>query len=170
MSEIINRVQQSGIISFNVEEHIEKITWEELDIKNQLFHSIAIREKDFREWIDQNNWQQYAGKGIAVFCSEDAIIPAWAYMLIASKLVGVAHYFGQGNLTEVKQRFVLEELKKLNLEIYHNARIVIKGCSEGEIPTFVYAELVRLFQPIARSVMFGEPCSTVPVYKKSARF
>lgn len=166
MSEIVNRVQQSGIISFNIEERIPNIDWQEIDIKDQLFHGIAIKEKDFREWISTNDWQQYKDKGVAFYCSEDVIIPNWAYMLIASQLEGVAVYFGEGQLEEVKKRHISNEILKLNLEEFKDTRVVVKGCSDGEIPSFVYSELVRVLKPHVKSLMFGEPCSTVPVYKR----
>jgi hypothetical protein len=166
MTEIVNRVKNSGLISLNIEEYIKTLTWKELDIKNQLFHEIALKEKDFRAWIDSNDWLQYKGCGVAYFCSVDVIIPNWAYMLIASKLEGIATYFGEGALNETKQRYFRNELLKLDMEEFTDARVVIKGCSDGEIPTFVYSELVRILKPHVKSLMFGEPCSTVPVYKK----
>lgn len=166
MSDIVNRVQQSGIISLNIEEHIPQLAWKELDIKDQLFHGIALKEKDFRAWIDENNWDEYKGLGVAFFCSEQVIIPHWAYMLIASKLEGIATYFGSGAVGEVKIRFIQDTLLKIDIKEFVDKRVVIKGCSEGEIPNFVYPELVRLLKPHTKSVMFGEPCSTVPVYKR----
>lgn len=169
MSEIINRVKNSGLISFNVEEYIRPLTWKEIDIKDQLFHGIALKEKDFRTWIDENNWSEYEGLGVSFYCSEDVIIPNWAYMLIASKLEGIAAYFGEGALKEVKNRFVSQELLSLNLDEFVGARVVVKGCSDGEIPTFTYSELVRILQPHVKSLMFGEPCSTVLVYKKKRK-
>ena len=166
MTEIVNRVKNSGLISFNVEEYVRTLSWEEIDIKDQLFHGIAIKEKDFRAWVEENDWSKYTGKGVSFFCSEDVIIPNWAYMLIASKLVGIATYFGEGTLSEVKSRFVTSELSALNLKEFKDARVVVKGCSEGDIPTFTYSELVRILKPHVKSLMFGEPCSTVPVFKK----
>ena len=166
MSEIVNRVQNSGIISFNIEERFLPLTWKEIDIKDQLFHEIALKEKDFRVWIEENDWSQYKGFGVAFYCSVDVIIPNWAYMLIASKLEGIASYSGEGLLSDVKSRHLLNEITSLDLNEFKDTRVVVKGCSDGEIPTFVYSELVRLLLPHVKSLMFGEPCSTVPIYKR----
>ncbi len=166
MSEIVNRVQNSGIISFNIEERFPQLPWKEIDIKDQLFHEIALKEKDFRAWIEENHWTEYKGCGVAFYCSVDVIIPNWAYMLVASKLEGVASYFGEGLLPDVKNRCLLNEITSLELDEFKDTRVVVKGCSDGEIPTFVYSELVRVLKPHVKSLMFGEPCSTVPVYKK----
>jgi len=166
MSEIINRVQNSGIISFNIEERFPQLSWKEIDIKDQLFHGIALKEKDFRLWISENDWTQYKECGVAFYCSENVIIPIWAYMLIASELEGIATYFGEGLLSDVKERYLLNEIANMDLVEFQDTRVVIKGCSDAEIPTFVYSELVRTLKPSVKSLMFGEPCSTVPVYKR----
>lgn len=166
MSQIVNKVKNSGIISFDIEEHLHPLDWKELDIKDQLFHGLAIKEKDFRSWIDSCDWSQYEGKGVAFYCSADVIIPNWAFMLLASKLEGVAVFFGQGSLVDVKNLYVFDQISKLNIDDFLDSRVVIKGCSDGDVPSFVYSELVRVLKPHVKSIMFGEPCSTVPVYKK----
>ncbi len=167
MDEIVNKVAASGIITIDLEEFYPEGERVSIDLANQLWQGMALREKDFRTWISATDWNQYQKKHVAVFCSVDAIIPAWAYMLVSSSLSGVAGTIVFGNqqtLEEVLFRKVVEEL---DAENYRDKRCVIKGCSNLPVPQSAYVDLVVKLRPVARSIMFGEPCSTVPVYKRS---
>lgn len=165
--EIVNKVAQSGLITLNLEEMFPKEEVLHLDIKDQLWQGLALREKDFREFVKDYNWEQYRGNTVAVYCSADAIIPHWAYMLIASKLSGNAKAFYFGQPSEIEEMRMLEIVTSINPEDYRDQRIIIKGCSERNFSPQVYMALVTKLQPVVKSIMFGEPCSTVPVYKKS---
>ncbi len=166
MEEIINKVSQSGLIQFDIEELYQPGERVLLDIKNWLFEEMILKEKDFREHLKNHDWNQYQNKYVAIFCTTDAIIPTWAYMLIASKLSGVAKKTVFGNLEKLEEELFSESISKLNLEAFKDQRVVVKGCSNIHVPVQSYVQLTTLLTPIVKSIMFGEPCSTVPVYKK----
>jgi Protein of unknown function (DUF2480) len=166
MSEIINKVAASGLVTIDLEAMFPTGKRMVLDIKDQLWQGLALKEKDFREWIKTNDWELYRDANIAVMCSVDAIVPNWAYMLVASRLEGIAKrvYFGS---PEMLENILFSDLiAALPIEEYRDQRIVIKGCSDKPVPTSAYVELVSKLQPVAKSIMFGEPCSTVPVFKR----
>lgn len=163
--EIINRVASSGLITLDLEDYYDRNERVELDIVDQLYEGLMLREKDFRQFVKEHNWDQYSNKNVAIFCSGDAIIPTWAYMLVASKLSGVANFFVKGELDDLENALFMEKLRGVNPEEYQDSKVVIKGCGEFPVPDFAYAELMRLLTPYASSIMYGEPCSTVPVYK-----
>lgn len=165
-SEIVNKVAQSGLITLNLEDMFPEGEMVVLDIKDQLWQGLALREKDFREFIKDNDWEQYSGKLVAVTCSVDAIIPHWAFMLIASKLTGIAKKIVFGNKNLFEESLITEVISELNAENFRDQRIIIKGCSDRDFSANVYMQLVNKLQPVAKSIMFGEPCSTVPVYKR----
>lgn len=167
MSEIINKVAQSGLITIDLEEIYPSGKRVALDIAPHLWQGIALREKDFREWIRNTNWSEYQGVHVAIYCSVDAIIPHWAYMLIASALSGIAGTVVFGSMGDLESELFRAVIHDLNPEEYRDKRIVIKGCSEREVPVSAYMNLVSHLQPVVRSIFFGEPCSTVPVYKRS---
>ncbi|MDZ4823413.1 MAG: DUF2480 family protein [Flavobacteriales bacterium] len=166
MSEILNKVASSGLISLDMEEMYPEGERVLLDIKNQLWQGLALREKDFREWLKTNDWSVYSNKFVAVTCSVDAIIPHWAYMLVASKLEGIAKRVVFGNVETLEQTLFTELISKINIEDFRDKRLVIKGCADKPVPVSAYVELVNKLQPVAKSIMFGEPCSTVPVFKR----
>lgn len=165
-SQIINKVANSGLISLDLEEYYH--TGEEVvyDIANNLFQGLILKEKDFRDFIKNNDWTIYKGKNVAIQCSADAIVPTWAYMLLVSKIQPFANMVIYGSIGELRTTLCRQAIEKMDLASLKGAKVVIKGCSKIEIPMFAYAELTRLLLPIASSIMFGEPCSTVPVYKK----
>ncbi len=165
--EIINKVAQSGIVTLDLEELYPEGERFLLDIKNQLFQGLILREKDFREFVKNENWSSYAGKYVAITCSADAIVPTWAYMLIAIQLEPFAKKVVFGNLETLETILYNEVLTKLNINDYKDARIVIKGCSRLPVPLAAYVEATRLLTPVAKSIMYGEPCSTVPLFKKA---
>lgn len=166
MEEIINKVASSGLVTIDLEEMIPQGDRVLLDIKDQLWQGLALREKDFREWIKTNDWSVYQNKLVAVTCTVDAIIPNWAFMLVASSLVGIAKRAVFGNLEVLENILFIELIATINAEDYRDKRIVIKGCSDQPVPTAAYLELVNKLQPVAKNIMFGEPCSTVPVFKR----
>ncbi|CAN5809429.1 DUF2480 family protein [soil metagenome] len=166
MSEIINKVAQSSLVTLNLETLIhpgERIVY---DIAVNLFQGLILREKDFRAFIKENDWTVYAGKNVAITCSVDAIVPTWAYMLLATKLESYAHRYVFGNLEALEQVLFQEAIAKIDPEDYREAKVVVKGCGSIPVPTFAYVEIMHKLLPVVSSVMYGEPCSTVPLYKK----
>ena len=166
MEEIVNKVAQSGLITIDLEEMYPEGKRASFDIADQLWQGIALREKDFREFIKTNDWEKYRGAFVAVHCSVDAILPHWAYMLVASRLEGIAAKVVQGNLEMLEQVLFSEMISQLDVEPYRDRRLVIKGCSKRHVPVSAYVDLVNKLQPVAKSILFGEPCSTVPVFKR----
>ncbi len=161
-----NRVAASGLVTLNLEDFIhpgERVTY---DIKDNLFHGLMLREKDFREFVKTHDWTQYDGKNVAVVCSADAIVPTWAYMLLAAKLQNHAHRYVFGNAEALEQSLFQEAIDRLNPADYYEAKLVIKGCGDRPVPTFAYVAIMQKLLPVAASIMYGEPCSTVPLYKR----
>lgn len=163
---IINKVTQSSLITFNLEDLYDRHERTLFDMQQCLFQGLILREKDFRTFIAEHNWEQYQGKNVAVFCSTDAIIPTWAYMLLANKLEPFANFLYFGKPEEMENIMMFDALQKINPADYTDQRVVIKGCGETDIPTAAYVEVTRLLTPYVKSIMYGEPCSTVPIYKK----
>jgi hypothetical protein len=166
MSEIINKVAASGLITIDLELIYPEGKRSLLDIKDKLWMELALKEKDFREWIKTNDWEKYRDHYVAVTCSNEAIIPNWAFMLVASSLSGVAKKVVFGSLERLEEVVFSGIIDNMNPEEYRDKRLVIKGCSDKPVPVSAYVELVNKLQPVAKSIMFGEPCSTVPVYKR----
>lgn len=165
-NEIINRVANSAIISLDLETLYPKGERVEFDIRNNLYEDTILREREFRTFLKEHDWSAYQGKNVAITCSVDAIVPTWAFMLIASKLSPFASYLTYGTLQDLEKELFSMVLNKINVDDYQNAKVVVKGCSGNAIPTSAYVEIVNILQPYVASLMFGEPCSTVPVYKK----
>jgi hypothetical protein len=166
--EIVNKVEKSGIITLDLETYYTPGERASIDLKNQLFMGLILKEKDFREYIKNNDWSEYAGKLVNIYCSSDAIIPTWAYMLVANKLSGIAKNFVFGSSETLETLLLIQNIKEnLNPEDYKDARIVIKGCGKIKITEAGYVFLTQILTPHVQSLMYGEPCSTVPVYKKT---
>lgn len=163
--EIVNKVAASGLITLNLEEFRAQGDRVIYDIKQNLFQELILKEKDFRNFIKEKDWTEYQGKNVALTCSTDAIVPTWAYMLLASVLTPFANHVVFGNLDDLEQSLFQQAIDDINAEEYRDKRVVIKGCGDEAVPVFAYAEIVRKLQPVAKSIMYGEPCSTVPVYK-----
>lgn len=163
---IVNKVAQSGLISFDLAELYPSGDRVLYDIKDNLFHGLILREKDFREFVKEHDWSQYAGKHVAITCTADAIVPTWAYMLLSSKLAPFAANVVFGDLNTLETVLFDRALAKLDLEPYKDQRIVVKGCGDIPVPVAAYAELTTKLTAVAKSVMYGEPCSTVPIYKR----
>ncbi|MES2397090.1 MAG: DUF2480 family protein [Bacteroidota bacterium] len=164
---IINKVALSGIITIDLEEFYPQGERVLFDIKDLLFQGLILREKDFREFIKNEDWSKYKNKYVALICSADAIVPTWAYMLLATQLEPYVKKVVFGNLEILETVLYNEILGKLNINDYKDARIVIKGCGHLPVPKAAYVEIARLLRPIAKSIMYGEACSTVPLYKQA---
>lgn len=163
---IINRVANSGLISFDLEDYYhpgERIVY---DLKDNLFMEMILKEKDFRTFLKEHDWTFYSGKNVRIICSVDAIIPTWAYMLLALHLEPHAHCVVFGDAEALEMKLFRKAFETIDFESFRDARVVVKGCSKVEVPTAVYVELSQRLQPLVKSLMFGEPCSTVPLFKK----
>lgn len=165
--QLINKVAQSGLITIDLEEFYPPGERVIFDIKGFLFQELILREKDFREALKNHDWKNYTDKFVSLVCTADAIVPTWAYMLIATNLEPYAKRIIFGDLETLETVLYQELLVKLPIENYKDARIVIKGCGKLPVPKAAYVELTRLLRPLAKSIMYGEPCSTVPIYKQA---
>ena len=166
-NEIVNKVSQSGLITIDLEEFYPDGERVLFDIKELLFQGLILREKDFREFIKNEDWNKYKDKYVALTCSADAIVPTWAYMLLATQLEPIAKKVVFGNLESLETILYTEILSKIDINIYKDARVVIKGCGNLPIPKSAYVQITSLLRPLAKSIMYGEPCSTVPLYKQA---
>lgn len=166
MDPIINKVADSGLVTIDLEElHVpgERVLF---DIRPWLYEGLILREKDFREQIKELDWSAFSGKHVAVTCTADAIVPVWAYMLIAAALAPYAQRTVFGTLDHLENELFRERLAAMDISAFKDQRIIIKGCSHVPVPVSAYFQLTALLQPIVKSIMYGEPCSTVPVYKR----
>jgi hypothetical protein len=164
--ELVNRVAQSGLITLDLEQFYPSEEMVAFDLKPYLFMEMILKEKDFREALAAHDWAQYEGKILSVFCSADAIVPMWAYMLVARYAASIAADVVQATPEQTAEVLFWKKLAALDIQEYEDKRMVIKGCSDKPVPPSAYLEITKRLQPIAKSIMFGEPCSTVPVYKK----
>jgi hypothetical protein len=166
MADIVNKVAQSGLIEFNLEDYYPKGERVLFDIKNHLFQELILKEKNFREFVKNEDWSKYKDKFVALACTNDAIVPTWAYMLLATALEPFAKKVVFGNLKTLETVLYNETLSQINVGNYKDQRVVIKGCNNLPVPESAYVEITRILRPVAKSIMYGEPCSTVPLYKK----
>ena len=164
---IINKVADSGLVSLDLENYYPKGEVVVFDMKDYLFMGMILKEKDFREALKNMDWEHYRDKNVALTCTADAIIPVWAYMLVASNLQPVAKEIVMGDERELHRQLFLKNISTINVNDFADKRVVIKGCGDIPIGDFVYMELTKLLRPVVKSIMYGEPCSTVPVYKKN---
>jgi hypothetical protein len=163
---IINKVSESGLLTIDLEAYFPKEEIVGFDLTPFLFMGQILKEKEFRESIQKEDWSKYSGKAVAVYCSADAIIPAWAYMLVSSNLSGVAKTVYAGTPEDLEKNLFIKNLEQITASDYNDKRVVIKGCGDKQIGAFAYLEITRILKPVVKSLMYGEPCSTVPVYKK----
>lgn len=163
---LVNRVANSGIITLDLEKWYPNQEFVHIDIKDYLFKGLILKEKDFREALKNIEWEGHRDKIILVYCSADAIVPSWAYMLIASYAAGIAADIVQADEEGYLNVYYRERIAALEATDYIDKRVVVKGCANKEIPVGAYLELTKMLKPRVKSLMFGEPCSTVPVYKK----
>ena len=166
MEELRNKVAESGIITLNLEDFIPNKEFIVFDLKQFLYMELILKEKEFRAMLDQHQWNQYQNKWVAIACSVDAIIPMWAYMLVVSKLVGIASDIHVGDEASAQMNAIIQNILKLDVSKYIDKRVVVKGCGDKEISEYAYVEISKKLMPVVKSLMYGEPCSTVPVFKK----
>lgn len=164
---LVNRVANSSLVTIDLEALYPTGEIVPFDLKGYLFMELILKEKDFREALNALDWEQYRDKNLAVFCSADAIIPLWAYMLVATHAAPFVQDIALCEPAEFAEKAFLKKLATFDIQEYEGKRIVVKGCSDKPVPASAYLEITRKLQPIALSIMFGEPCSTVPVYKKA---
>ena len=162
----VNKVAESGILTLNLEDYYPKQEVAIFDMKDHLFMGLILKEKDFREVLKTFNTDTYSNKIVALTCSADAVIPMWAYMLVASLLQPVAKEIIYGTESFAKETVLLRNIEEIDNSIFTDARVVIKGCGELPIGEAAYIAITQKLRPVAKSIMYGEPCSTVPVFKK----
>jgi hypothetical protein len=164
--EIINKVANSVLEVFDLEDYYQAGIRTQIDISQWLYEGFLLREKDFREALKNNDWSQYQDQYVAINCSTDAIIPAWAKILITVYLSPFAKKIVNGNLVDLETSLYQEALSKIDYSIYLGKPIILKGCSKKPVPESAYILAIQYLQPVAKSIMYGEACSAVPLYKK----
>jgi hypothetical protein len=163
--EIINKVAKSGIEQIDLADFNQFGSLMSLDLEPLLWEGLVLKEKDFRSWVKSHDWTQYADKNVHVYCSNDAIVPAWAYMLITTQLKNASAVF-YGDEKAAKEYLFMENLNNASFDHLIDKRVMVKGCSTVPNPNQAFVTLTRRLTPLVKSLMFGEPCSAVPVYKK----
>ena len=167
MDVIVNKVAESSLITLDLVPYLPaQDSLSTFDLKPFLFREMILREKDYRTALPAHDWNQYTGKHVAVFCSADAIIPVWAYMLAASFLQPVAASVYFGTPAEMEKKLIQQNINNIDLNDYTDQRVVIKGCGDIHVPVFDYVAITSHLRSVVKSLMYGEPCSTVPIYKK----
>lgn len=166
MEEILNRVANSKLMILDLEDYYPAGPRVLFDIKEWLLEGLVLREKDFRESAKTHNWSQYQDTYVALTCSSDAIVPGWAYMLLTTYLSPFAKRVSVGDLETLESILYTEIIANLNLSEYQDLPVIVKGCSRKPVPGNAYIQIIEKLQPIARSIMYGEACSAVPLYKK----
>ena len=166
MDEIINKVTNSSLEVFDLEEYYPKGIRVQIDISQWLLEGFILKEKEFREHLKQHDWSKYQDNYVAVFCSTDAIIPAWASILVALQLAPFAKKIVNGTLEDLDTSLYQEILPTLDYAFFENKPVIVKGCSKKPVPMSAYVLVVQYLQPFAKSIMYGEACSAVPLYKK----
>jgi hypothetical protein len=163
---LVNKVANSGLVTINMEGWCPEGSLVSLDIKDFLFHGLILKEKEFRAAVKEKDWSLYEGQILCVFCSTDAIIPVWAFMLIAAATESIVKDLYWGTEDQFLSDHFRNIIHNMDISQYQDQRIVIKGCSQKPVPPSAYMDLTRRLKPFVQSILYGEPCSTVPVYKK----
>ena len=163
--EIINKVSKSALLSLDLEQFFPQEKIRIFDLKPFLFMELILKEKDFRAALLTTDWAIYKDEIVGIYCSADAVIPVWAYMLVTSYLQPYAKEIIMGDETMVLRQVITNRIQAINPEDYKNKRIVVKGCGDKPIGDFAFLEITKLLRPVVKSIMYGEPCSTVPVFK-----
>ena len=164
---IVNKVAQSALVTLDLEKFYPEGEIEMFDLKGYLFMDLILKEKDYREALKNLDWARYQDKNVAITCSSDAIIPLWAYMLAVTYLEPYAREIVFGNREEVFNVLFLKNLWKIKATDFEGKRVVVKGCGDKKIPETAYVEITKILRPVVKSIMYGESCSTVPIYKQS---
>ena len=167
MANIVNRVAKSPLVSLDLEDYLHKGEIALFDIKNTLFEGLILKEKDFRSFLKENDWSVYEGKNVGLICSADAIVPTWAYMLLVIKIKGYANSVTFGGSEAIEKLLIDEAIKKcIEENKLEDKKVVIKGCGNVKNIEYAYTALTEKLFPLVNSLMYGEPCSTVPVFKR----
>ncbi|GGH21993.1 DUF2480 family protein [Sphingobacterium alkalisoli] len=165
---IVNKVAQSGLLTVDLANYAPKEDITIYDVKDNLFHGLILKEKDFRDFVKDHDWSNYQDKIVAITCSTDAIVPTWTYMILANKLTPYAKSVHFGTVEEVQQRLFLEEVAKIDYSQYQDQRVVVKGCGDIYVPESAFVLFTAQLSAVAKSIMYGEACSTVPVFKRKS--
>jgi hypothetical protein len=166
---IVNKIAQSAILTLNLERFYPEGEIVVFDLKNYLYMKLILKEKEFRESLKAVDWSAYHDKNVAIGCSADAIIPLWAYMLITAYLQPVAKEIIFGSKEELFNVIFLKNIWKTNVKEFDGKRVVVKGCGDKKIPEIAFVEITKMLRPVAKSIMYGEPCSTVPIFKQNSK-
>ncbi|UTW64282.1 DUF2480 family protein [bacterium SCSIO 12741] len=166
MDEIVNRVAKSGLITFDLETLWPEREVVEYDLAQNLWQGLVLREKEFRDFVKNHDWSTFQDHHVGLLCSADAIVPSWAYMLLTTALEPYAASVEFGEKEKVTHRKVLQAIEQLNEADFKDARVIIKGCGDREVPMDVWVAITARLKPWVKILMYGEPCSTVPVYKR----
>ena len=164
--QIINKVASSALVSLDLEEYYPKEEVLGFDLKPLLFMELILKEKEFRQSLLETDWEKFSGKIVAVYCSTDAIIPIWAYMLVASYLQPLAKDVIFGTEEKARELVLIKNIASIDPSVFQDQRVVVKGCGEIPIGESAYLEITKTLRPVAKSIMYGEPCSTVPIFKR----
>ena len=162
---IINRVANSGLVTIDLEDFLPKEKIEVFDLKEHLFKELILKEKDFREDLKNFDWEIYRNRYVAVTCTADAIIPLWAYMLVTAYVQPIAKDVYAGTVEEMKKHLCLKNISTIKFEEFAGQRIIVKGCGDQQVDSTIYAEITKQLRPFAKSIMYGEACSNVPIFK-----
>lgn len=165
---IVNKVAQSGLITVDLANYAPTSTIVVYDIKDNLFHGLILKEKDFRDFVKQHDWSQYQDQHVTITCSSDAIVPTWAYMILANKLTPYAKTIHFGSADDALKELFLEAINRIDYSQYVDQRVVVKGCGDIFIPEAAFVVFTNNLTHVSKSIMYGEPCSTVPVYKRKS--
>jgi len=162
---IINKVANSGLVTIDLEDFLPKEKIEAFDLKEHLFKGLILKEKDFREALKNFDWEIYRNKYVAITCTADAIIPLWAYMLVTAYVQPIAKDVYAGTVEEMKKYVCLKNMSTIKFEEFAGQRIIVKGCGDQQVDSTIYAEITKQLRPLAKSIMYGEACSNVPIFK-----
>ena len=166
--EIVNRVANSSLVQIDLDDFLPEQEVIEYDLEQNLYEGLILREGDFREFLKNHDWSVYKNRAVAIYCSTDAIIPNWAYMLLSSKLNSAGAIPVFGDKKNAVEKLMLDKFKEGNTEVYKGKKVILKGCGLVELSPSAYTEITSILQPLVSSLMFGEACSTVPVYKSGS--
>ena len=164
--EIVNRVANSGLVNFDLEAYYPKGQRQLIDLKDWLFKGLILKEKDFRQAVKDYDWAQHQDQYVAIDCSADAIVPVWSYMLISNAISPYAKKVVKGNLKNLETLIFHELINNLDINPFKNQRVIVKGCSNLPVPESAYVAITNKLRPVVKSIMYGEACSSVPIYKK----